>query len=170
MGKVVKIENVRIMWPDLLTATRSKKFPNNAPTFKVVLKLDDVRLKEAAVDPIEEVQKAIQEKTGEDYSLPPSLVETDTGDVQLRLTCPEARRPMLADEFGQDVKDPGKFYAGCYCDVWMDIFTSTTYGNKVSASLTAVQFRADGEPLDGRPTRDDLFSKADENTEANPWD
>lgn len=157
MGNVIKVENVRVMWTNaLLKPQKSKKFPNNPPTYNLVLKLDDARLKGAVDQAIRQAQTQAQAQ-GEAFTLPPSYVETAAGDIQLRVTAREESKPQLADEFGNEVHDPSKFYSGCVCNVWIDIYTSTSYGNKVSVGLTAVQFVADGEPLDGRPSRDELF-------------
>ena len=167
MGTQVRLENVRIMWPSILKPQASKKFPNNPPSYSMVLILESPQHKKQVADALEGVKQVV-EVNGQVFTLPPSYVGRDNGNIELRVSAPEDKRPIVVDENANDVLQPGKIYAGCYCNVVVDVFSSTSYGNKISVGLLGVQFAADGEPLDGRPSKEDLFGKP-KNSTANPF-
>ena len=159
MGQQVKVENVRVMWPHILKPQTSKQFPNNPPSYSIQLILDD-RLQAQVGAAINAVKGSAESSSGKQFTLPPSFVKKENGTIELRAGAREDQKPHVVDEFANDVIDPSKIYPGCYCNVYIDVYSSTSYGNKVSVGLLGVQFAADGEPLDGRPTKEDLFGKS----------
>ena len=62
----------------------------------------------------------------------------------------------------------GKPYAGCYVDVIVELWAQdNSYGKRVNATLSGVQFRADGDAFSGgRPASTDEFEDLAQGTEA----
>ena len=62
----------------------------------------------------------------------------------------------------------GKPYAGCYVDVIVEFWAQdNSYGKRVNATLSGVQFRADGDAFSGgRPASTDEFDDLAQGTEA----
>ena len=165
MGTRIQLKNVQINWPQLLTPTTSQNFPNNPPTYSVVVILDP---KKHAVQ-IDEVQKAMDAEAqdtfkGKAFTYPPSWEIGDNGCYNLRASAQKTSVPQVVDEAVQVVYDEAKFYSGCYTNVVIDIYATTKYGNKISAGLLMIQFVADGDRLDNRPKAEDLFKPIDFNT------
>ena len=156
MGTQVKLTNVQINWPQLLTPEKSKKFPANAPKYGCVVILDPAT-HQAAIATLSEAMKAQGEVfQGKPFTLPPSWSVQPDGKIHLRATCADNRPPQVVDEAVQTVYDAGKFYPGCVCNVVVDIFPSTNYG-KVCVGLLMVQFAGDGPRLDNVPKATELF-------------
>ena len=162
----IQLTNVQLNWPQLLEPKTSKNFPNNPPTYSAVIILDP---KKHAVQ-IDGVQKAMELEAqaafkGKDFSYPPTWKIGDNGCYNLRVSAPKDRAPQVVDEAVQRVYDEDKFYSGCYVNVVIDIYTTGTYGNKISSGLLMMQFVADGERLDNRPKAEDLFKPIDFNSD-----
>ncbi len=168
MGEQVKLENVRVMWPQILKPQISRKFPDGKPTFSIVLRLEGPRLIDLVKGALNRA-KAIAEEKGQVFAFPPSFVPKDNGIIELRVSSPEDKKPHVVDQHANDVHSPGKIYAGCYCNVYIDVYTSTNYGNKISVGLLGVQFAADGDPLDGRPSKEDMFGKGSNAPDVDPF-
>lgn len=157
MGTQIKLTNVTINWPQLLTPAASKKFPANAPKYSLVAVLDPA----VHQTQIQTVANALQEVgkeafKGKAYALPPSWSVQADGKIHLRASCADARPPQVVDEAVQPVFDKAKFYPGCVCNVVIDVFPSINYG-KVCVGLLMVQFASDGPRLDNRPEASELF-------------
>ena len=62
----------------------------------------------------------------------------------------------------------GKPYAGCYVDVIVEFWAQdNSYGKRVNATLSGVQFRADGDAFSGgRPASTDEFDDLAQGSEA----
>ena len=77
------------------------------------------------------------------------------------VSCRNPNRPKLIDADGKTplVEDDGRPYSGCVCNVWIRIWVQDNdYGQRVNASLEAVQFVRDGEAFSGAaPIPDEEF-------------
>ena len=64
------------------------------------------------------------------------------------------RMPPVFDEMGNPVTDPEKIYSGCYCKALVQAYVYTKPKTGVTFSLQGIQFIKDGDPFDGRPSRE----------------
>lgn len=75
------------------------------------------------------------------------------------------QRPLIIDNFKQDITDPGQVYSGCYGRAVINFYGYSRQGKKgVSASLLGIQMLSEGEPLGTMATADDFndgFTDAD---------
>ena len=160
MGQQVKLENVVINWPVLFTPTTSKNFPSNPPTYGIVCILDQVKDAKA----IRDVKAALDEQNALTFkdklrALPTSWKVEPDGKIHLRASASAAQKPGVVDAARNVIHaDDGSIYAGCTCNVVIDVYTTTNHGGKVCIGLLAVQKVADGERLDNRPNVEDLFA------------
>jgi hypothetical protein len=154
------MKNRRVKWPHIATPQKNKQYPANAPTYSIQSILEP----KADAGLIVEIQAAIDKATDESTASkvptpPPSWEALPSGIIELRATAQDDWRRQVVDEameLVEPVMTKQKFYAGCYCNVAIDIYLNTSY-NKVCCSLLAVQFVKDGEPLSGGPGADELF-------------
>ena len=158
MGQQIKLTNVRLNWPQLLTPKTSSNFPNNPPTYSTVVILSP----SSHAMQIKEVQDAMDKVAkdtfqGKQFTYPPTWKPEEDGSYHLRVSCQAERKPQVVDEMVQPVFDESKFYSGCFANVVIDVYGTTKYGNKISAGLLMVQFAADGDRLDNVPKAEDLF-------------
>lgn len=67
--------------------------------------------------------------------------------------------PVLVDANMMKVINPATFYAGCFVNADLGVYGYDKGVSKgIAAGLNGVQFVADGERLDGRPTAEQMFS------------
>ena len=67
-------------------------------------------------------------------------------------------KPFTVDQNVQPVIDQSVFYAGCYVNADVGIFPYDALMSKgIAAGLNGVQFVADGERIDGRPSVENMF-------------
>lgn len=160
MGKTVKVEKVRVNWPRIFKPEASAMYPNNPPQYSMNVLLDPKKDKKA----IDALQAAMDAEAdafkGKKYDEPPSWKKADSGLIELRLSAAENRKPQVVDENVQPIMSADEIYAGCYCNVVIDVYSNSKFGNKVSTGLVAVQKVADGERLDGyvAPDAEELFA------------
>ena len=163
MGQQFKLENVQVNWPTLFVPRTSKNFPNNPPTFRIVTILDP-KQHGGVISQIKESMDS-QMKTafnGATRPYPSSWTPQADGKIHLRSSAGADRKPQVVD---QNVNllhaDNGEIYAGCFCNVVIDVYVTTYHGGKVAVGLLAVQKVADGDRLDNRPAAEDLFKPID---------
>ena len=160
MGKQIVAENTRVSWPKIAKAEGNPNYPANAPTYSISLLLDpkaDKAVIKKLQDAMDEVAGQSTAKKAPDY--PPSWEPKDNGMIELRATAQENWRRQVVDENLEPIPQQligQQIYAGCYCNVAVDIYLQPKY-NKVCVGLLAVQKAADGEPLSGAPEASDLF-------------
>lgn len=66
--------------------------------------------------------------------------------------------PTVVDLNNQKIIDPSVLYAGCWVNVDVGIYTFDKPMSKgIAAGLNGVQFAADGDRIDGRPSAEDMF-------------
>ena len=66
-------------------------------------------------------------------------------------------KPVIVDNFRNEITDPGEVYSGCYGRAAIDFFGYNTAGSKgVSAGLLSVQKLHDGEPFGTVGSADDF--------------
>lgn len=160
MGQQVKIENCVINWPTLFTPTTSKNFPNNPPTYGIECVLDQTKDAKA----LGEIKAALDGQNSLTFgdkprALPTSWKVQPDGKIHLRASAGATQKPQVVDQARNIVHaDDGSIYAGCTCNVVIDIYTTVNHGGKVCVGLLAVQKVADGERMDNRPNVEDLFA------------
>lgn len=58
------------------------------------------------------------------------------------------KKPVIVDNFRNEITDPGEVYSGCYGRAAIEFFGYNTAGSKgISAGLLSVQKLSDGEPF-----------------------
>ena len=68
----------------------------------------------------------------------------------------EDHKPRVLSKDREDIVDPNEVYAGCYVQAVMSLYPYNKSGNAgIGASLLAVRFIKDGEPLTGSVVTDD---------------
>ena len=157
MGTRVYIERARISYPHLHQARKvnptdeKAKFsatfvvPNNHPVIAQIQTAIGQVISEAGIDP-QRMQPVPWADGGQDFP----------GHVLIKTN--STTNPHVVDENVQPIIDPGKVYAGCYVNGSITVYTyKRQTGNGVAFGLDGVQFAADGERLDGRPTADQIF-------------
>ena len=85
------------------------------------------------------------------------------------ITVSSKQKPVIVDNFGNEITDPGEVYSGCYGRASINFYGYSSNGKKgVSAGLLAIKKLHDGEPFgtvgsaadfdDGFTDEDDDFS------------
>lgn len=78
------------------------------------------------------------------------------GNFYINAKSNEDHKPKLLDRDRVDIVDPNELYAGCYVQAVLSIYPYNKNGNSgFGASLLAVRFIKDGEPLTGGTVTDD---------------
>lgn len=84
----------------------------------------------------------------------------DEGTIFVTANRPESQgKPAVVDQSVTPILDPGEFYAGCYAQATVSVFSYSKMGNNgVSFGLNNVQKVRDGDPFSGRTNAVDDFS------------
>lgn len=73
------------------------------------------------------------------------------------ITVSNKTKPVIVDNFGNPITDPGAVYSGCYGRASINFYGYNSNGKKgISASLLAVQKLSDGEPFGMVGSADDF--------------
>ena len=167
MGTRVMIQGARLSYPHLFQA-------------RAVQAGDDPKFGAAFLIPknnpaVPAIFAAIEAEKGAKWgsSIPPTVKSTlydgDTdpkynidavnhGHYILNASSGQDQPPVLVDTSRQKVINPATFYAGCYVNTDIGFYAYDKGVSKgIAAGLNGVQFAADGERIDGRPTAEDMF-------------
>lgn len=167
MGIRVTISGVRLSYPHLFQA-------------RAVQAGDDPKFGAAFLIPknnpaVPDILAAIEAEKGTKWgaSAPPAVKSTlydgDTdpkyntqainhGHYILNASSAQDQPPVLVDATLQKVINPATFYAGCYVNADIGFYAYDKGVSKgIAAGLNGVQFHADGERIDGRPSAEDMF-------------
>lgn len=64
------------------------------------------------------------------------------------ITVSSKQKPVIVDNFRNDITDPGEVYSGCYGRAAINFYGYSTNGKKgISAGLLSIQKLCDGEPF-----------------------
>lgn len=152
------IKNCRIAYPHLFR-TRPVE-DGSAAKYSACIILD----KKACAEGIKSVQAAIDQLTRKAFNgktLSPDRVclkDGSTkdgdgfGDGVVFFSANNTRRPSVVNrDLTPLTEEDGVIYAGCYVNAHVSIWAQDDkkYGKRINASIEAVQFVRDGEPLSG---------------------
>lgn len=167
MSSRVTIQNVRLSYPHLFTA-------------RAIQAGDDPKFGAAFIIPknhpsIPQILKSIETEKGAKWgaNVPPSAKTTlydgdanpkyntdpaNHGMYLLNASSTQDQPPVLVDMNLQKIINPALLYAGCYVNADIGFYPYDKGVSKgIAAGLNGVQFTADGERLDGRPTAEQMF-------------
>ena len=167
MGTRVTLSGVRLSYPHLFQA-------------RAIQAGDDPKFGAAFLIPkthpsVSDILAAIEAEKGAKWgaSAPPAVKSTlydgDTdpkhntdsnnhGHYILNASSSQDQPPTLVDTNLQKVINPTTFYAGCYVNADIGFYSYDKGVSKgIAAGLNGVQFAADGERIDGRPSAEDMF-------------
>jgi hypothetical protein len=179
MDNIVKLNNVRLSYPALFTASQGPD-QNSKPSFQAAFILDKVR---NAAD-IAAIRKAIAVVVREKFKgkTPPKVclregIEKDGTDGYgahvMFINARRATRPMVVDQQkGALTEQDGRIYAGCYVNATITVWgQDNKFGKRVNAQLRAVQLVRDGKPFgEGHVDADTEFDEVDEAAVSAPDD
>lgn len=167
-GGIIKVLNVRASYPHLAEAYAGED--GGKPAFSVTGLLKKETHKDAALmirDAIEALALNKKAKIAKDKRC---LRNGDDGDKEeafghYTLSARDTKRPKIRGK-DNEILAPDEveelFYGGCYVDILFRLwYQDNKFGKRVNANLTAVRFRADGEPFgegridDGEAWEDD---------------
>lgn len=86
------------------------------------------------------------------------------GKLYLAAAAPSNKRPKIVDGKKRPlIEEDGKPYAGCYVNAVVSIWADSRYGNRVCATLEAIQFARHGEPFAGKDVDiDEVFDEVED--------
>jgi hypothetical protein len=175
---IIKLENVRLSFPSLFTATTGPD-GKGKPAFAATFILD--KKQHAAV--IAQLRKAIDQVALAEWKgkYPVAKLKgiclrdgdekpdiDGYGDAVMFVAARSTKRvPVVDRSLGVLVEEDGKPYAGCYVNATIRLWAQDNeFGKRVNAALRAVQFVKDGEPFGEAPAdAEKEFSNLEESDE-----
>tara|TARA_S200002703_G_scaffold105188_1_gene91307 strand:- start:9860 stop:10384 length:525 start_codon:yes stop_codon:yes gene_type:complete len=150
MTKIV-LKNVRLSFASLF---RKATFGGEETKYEGTFLIDKVE----QADQIKLIEKVISELQKEKkIKLLPDKICLKDGDFidydgyagTMSIKASNSRRPMLLDKDRTALmEDDGKPYSGCYVNAVINLwFQDNSWGKRINASLTGVQFASDGKPF-----------------------
>lgn len=169
MSQIV-ITNARLSYPHIFAAKAMNE--GDTPKYSASFILD----KKTNAGVIKEIEKAINELTTEKFKgkkLPADKVCLRDGDLKddenyagaMYVSASNTKRPQVVDRDKKTplVADDNKPYAGCYVNGVIRIWVQDNkFGKRINASLEAIQFVKDGEPLGAPPVDLSVLPDVDE--------
>lgn len=173
---LVKLENVRLSFPDLFEAKPYK--PGDKPMHSATFLIPkgsalDKKIEKAILDTVKvKFGEKNAEKLIESIRNNPNKFCYQDGDTKpydgyeghMALRAKVEKRPVVIDRDKTPLTAAdGKPYAGCYVNAFVEFFGYTNSGKGVSAGLGGVQFYADGDSFGGgtRVSEDDFDDLGD---------
>lgn len=171
----IKLENVRLSFPDLFTPRPFKE--GDVPKFKATFLIEKDSPQAKRIDAA--IAKVAADKWGAKGAAIVTSIKHNPnkfcwqdGDTKvydgyagmMALSAGNKVRPLVIDQSRTPLTEQdGKPYAGCYVNAVIEFFPYTNSGNGISASLGGVQFVREGEPFaGGRAAGLDEFDEFDE--------
>lgn len=178
----VKLENVRLSFPDLFTAKSFK--PGDPARFKATFLVEKDSPQAKAIE--KKVIAVLEAKFPKKGAAIFNQIKGNAnkccwqdGDTKtydgyegmMALSSNSGVRPLVIDEQRNPVSEAdGKIYAGCYVNASVDLFAYTNSGNGISAQLRGVQFCKEGDSFAaGRPADADEFEEVSEGAGADDF-
>lgn len=167
----VKLQNVRIAFPDLFVARPYKAgdTPKYKATFLIPKGSQTHKDVEKAILALAEAKWPNKgKKIVEDIKNNPNKFCFQDGDKKnydgyaghMYITASKKTRPTIKNKdattlAADDINGEKLALGGCYVNAIISMFTYNNSGNGISASLDGVQFAKDGEPFSGSPAASD---------------
>ena len=176
MGTRITLQNVRLSYPHLFQPRAIQ--PGDEPKYGAAFLIPKtVQTPQGPqINPvITQIQQAIEAEKANMWgaNVPPAakttLYDGDTdpkyandeasnGHMILNSSANASAQPILVDQNLQAVINPATFYPGCYVNADIGVYAYDKGISKgIAAGLNGVQFAADGERLDNRPTAEQMF-------------
>lgn len=175
MGTRVSLEMVRLSYPHLFQPRAVN--PGDTPKYGAALlipKFIQTAQGPAANPAIAQLQAAEQAERATKWgaNVPPTakplpLYDGDTdpkyaGQPEyagvMILNTSAQDQPVIVDQNLQKVMNPATFYSGCFVNADIGVYPYDQPMSKgTAAGLNGVQFVADGERIDGRPSAEQMF-------------
>lgn len=169
----IQLKKVRLSFPALFVA---KSFEDNDPKFEATFLID--KNSPVLKEMLTTIEAVAKEKWGAKAD---SIMKTlhAAGKVCLRdgadkeydgyancmyVKASSKKRPLVVDLDGKTplAEADGRPYGGCTVNGYIDIWAmDNQYGKRICASLSSVQFAADGEPFGATATADVFESEED---------
>lgn len=173
----VKLENVRLAFPQLWVATTvgeddknpaysaSFLIPKKSPLVKLVNEAMDACAKEKWESKSSDILKQL--RAADRVCLHDGDLKSDYAGFpgSFFIAARNKARPLVIDRNKSPLTQAdGKPYAGCYVNATIDVWAQDNgYGKRVNATLSGVQFAKDGDAFSGAPpaTPEDFEDLAD---------
>ena len=152
----IKLQNVRLSFADLFTAvSKFDSDPKFSASFIVDPKSDDGKANLAA---FKKIVRALEAEKFKGKELPIDKLPIKDGNDKeydgwkdmMIISAANKKRPMIVGRKRQPVAegDVDAPYSGCIVNAVLDVWAmDNQYGQRIIASLEAVQFAAEGEPF-----------------------
>lgn len=164
----IRLDNVRASYPHVFHAKEGKDDKGNptTPKFSIQAFMPKTTHR-AAKDLLREVIDGILKDhkikgiaADRKFIKDGDLMAKDEAEGQWAISASEKNRPQVRNKNKAPLteKDEGVIYGGCYVNILIrPWFQDNSYGKRVNAGLSAVQFLRDGEPFgEGRITADQV--------------
>lgn len=184
-GKVIKLKDVRLSFPALDKATKTKGYeddPNSPAMFRSGFLLDPKNPKHVAI--IKACNAEINRLINEAWNGKPPKMEPITcfgkGETQIResgevydgyegmyyVSATNAKKPRRLSLQLEDLSDQEaleKLYGGCYVTGSVNFWVQDNkHGKAIRCSLRGVQYKSEGEPFGVGAASDDEFDNDDD--------
>jgi hypothetical protein len=157
MSKKIKIENVRLSYPNLFQKGFYEGKENKKYTATLVLDKSNpkhVAAKKLIDEQIETIYKETKTKRI-DFKEDKFCVKEESADFENSwlIKVGNSKRPTIIDRDKSPLAESDeKIYAGCYVNVIIDFYYyDKQYGKFILSNLYGVQFSEDGEPFGTGP-------------------
>lgn len=176
---IIKLNDVRLSYPDLFVAKANKddKGGDKTPKFGATFILDKKKHATLIVQIQKEIERVALDEFKKKVPLKHAVLrdgsekEDKSGygdDVMFMAAKTETRPPVVDKDLTPLVKEDGKPYAGCYVNATIRLYAYNhpTGGKGVSAALRAVQFLRDGESFGAGPVNvEDEFEAVEDSAD-----
>lgn len=155
MSDTIIVKNVRISFPSLFTkpvingqeGKFGAKFILDPESNKAAIRDLESRIAVLVRDKLKNIKLPSEKKclrSGDDMARPEY-------EVSMVLSASNKVRPVVIDKRGQPLsEEDGLIYSGCRVNAKVDLWAQDNkFGKRINATLIAVQFQADDEPLGG---------------------
>lgn len=160
MGERLFIENVRISFPHLFVPRAMDE--RSEPKFQASFIIPKNHPAVAQIMAARERVIAAEFSGGKQMHRDLPMKDGDNPQVGVPgcyvINASAKTKPHVVDQNVKPIIDPGMIYAGCYVNVSVSIYAyNQKTGNGITFGLDGVQFKSDGERLDGRPSAESMF-------------
>lgn len=169
----IDLMNIRLSYNNVYKAEVPKQFPNNPSSFRATFIIPP------SSQYFSQIKNVIDNVVAANYK-GKGVCETPfkngneksyagwADNFILQSSSPEKQRPQVRKRNGQiSMPDDDLFYPGCYVNAVVEIYYYPIYA-KVCCSLKAIQFREDGERLQGTEVEESFFKNYDEESPQQP--
>lgn len=166
----IKLQNVRLSFPNLFTAKKQDPDSASPPTFSASFLLDpkDSQIKaiEAALEQVAKDKWGAKADAVLKQLRASDKLALHNGDSKsqyagyegmLFINASNPTRPLVLDRDKSPLTEQdGKPYGGCYVNVSLELWAQDNkFGKRINASLGGVQFVKDGDRFGGGSTADE---------------